>query len=663
MAKKAPIAQQSFLEQSVRWITVSIFTVLPLLYFSGRIASYVTSKQYFFIGTVDVLVVLWTWLLLNDTRYRLTKKNLLLLLPLFLLLVSLTVSALVGVDPATSFFSTVETGTGLVFLYHCFLFACITASQIRVQHWQLLKSIFQAVLFSATMLAMMTFFTGGNGVFTTQSAMLNGSSGGAMMGNSLLAGAYFIFAVFMAIILLVREQVVYKKILYVIGLATIALSPIYFNAAIWKGAEISSSYFFIGEARIATVSLGIGVVLALLIWLCTKKENITMRIVGVAGLVLMVIVGGVVAERIVTRSSPLHAFFVKESGNRTIDWRVSIKGVQEKPLLGWGPENFHVVYQKYFDPAVFNPGRGNEAWALHPHNNTFEVLVDGGIIGGVLYLIVIATLFVAVFRLYRRERIDGKTCAALIGILAAFIIQQQMIYDSIVSYTMFFFIIAVVAGLSDTFSVEGMNKRPAITDRDVYYLIGVTVTAIMIPVWIYLAYLPARKVEEFQRVADMTSDMRAGAYEHLFHSAGSYAINTDIEFFADPLFFSYQGQKEQLKANSLYQNIAATELETFLTTVYPIWQHKQYDYHLTLSLIQLSNLQYYLTDDAASLQHVDEYIERAVALSPTDPQIYFEYAQVLVYQKHVAGAKTMIDKALALNPNYKPAVVFKSQLR
>src|ERR1700743_1091513 len=126
MAQKGKlIVRESFLEKIVRWGSVGIFAVLPILYFPQRIASYVTSKQYFFIGAVDILAIFWVWLLISDKRYRLAKKGMVLLLPLLLFLISLTVSAFTGIDPKTSFYSTVESGTGLILLYHVFLFACI----------------------------------------------------------------------------------------------------------------------------------------------------------------------------------------------------------------------------------------------------------------------------------------------------------------------------------------------------------------------------------------------------------------------------------------------------------------------------------------------------------------------------------------------------------
>ncbi len=661
MAKKggAAVIKRSFLERLVQIVIGGIFAVLPLLYFSGRAASYVTSKEYFFIGAVGLLTVLWGWLLLNDHRYRLTKKNVLFLLPAVMLLASLTVSAIVGVDPATSFFSTVESGTGLLLLYHVLLFTVILASIIRVQQKKILTGIIQANLFASVVLAIFTFFTGVNGVVQTNSKMLNGSSGGAMMGNSLLVGSYFVFSVFLTIVLIAQEQKMYKKILYYLGIGIIVLSPIYFNVGIWKGVKLSSSYLFLGEARIAAIAVIAGLLFSLFLWLSLRKGKRSMQAIGLVGLIIGVLIAGFAIKDIASPTTTLHQFFVTEGGNRTIDWQEAVQGIKDRPLLGWGPENYHVVYQKYLNPIVFSPGHGNEVWALHPHNNTLEVLINGGIIGFVCYLFVLAGIIIGLSQLYKKNVFDAKTTALFAGMLVAFFIQQQMIYDSIVSYVMFFFVIAVIAGFSST----NNDHKPFVSNTTQIYIIGMMILVVMFPVWLYCAYLPARKVEEFQTVADAHSDARAGMYQHLFHSPGSYAVDTDVEFYTDPLFFSYQSQEAAIKQNPLYQKVASQELNALFAAVVPVWITKPYDYHLTLSLVQLENLQFYLTGDKAQLAHADIYAKRAFVLSPTDPQIYFSYAQTLVYEGKTNEAKTMLDKAISLNANYQSAVDFRKVLQ
>lgn len=652
---------KTLLESFVYGGVLTIFAVLPLLYFPGMAGSYVTSKHYFLIGAVDILCVAWVWLLLADRRYRLTARNLVYMLPLSLFLGAQTISAFLGVNPANSFFSKVESGTGLIVLYHAFLLACMVASLLRVWRWTFLKRILQANLFASVVLASFIFFTGGHGYFQTNSPMLNGSTGGAMMGNVLLAGAYLIFSIFLTIVLIARERTVYKKALYYLGIAVMVLSPVYFNANIIKGTPwadlVASGDYFLGQARTATVALLIGGGISVLIW-CALQRKKLVRIIGIAGIVCVMIIAGLAVRDIALPGTSLNTIFITGGGNRVVDWKAAVQGIQERPVWGWGNENFHVVYQKYLDPIVFSPERADEVWALHPHNNTLEVLVNGGVVSFMLYLLTLIVLLVGIMRLYKKGVFDSVTTALFIGMLAAFFMQQQMIYESIVSYTMLFFVIAIPAGLlANTSQARTPERMSAVS-----YLAVLGVAGIMIPTLLYAAVFPAGKFKELHQVALAHSDQRPLLYDRLFHSTGSYAINTDPEYYTDALFFSYDAQKISIKEHPVYRKVASEELASLVRNLYPIWLESPYNYHLSLSLLQIQNLRFYLTGDYALLGQADEYAQRAFALSPSDPQIYFAYAETLMHKGDMKGAEASLDKALALAPTYQPAIKFKKAL-
>ena len=192
------------------WGVIFTITVLPLLYFPGRVSSYTTSKEFFFIGMVDLLFCLWVWVMLRNTNYRLSKKNLFVFIPLFLFLLSATISSVIGVNPLVSFFSTVESGTGMILLWHALFFTVILASIIRARGEQFLKKVFQGILLASVTLAIMTWFTNLS-LWDVHSKMLDGSIGGGTMGNVLLAAAYFIFSIFFALILIIKESLIKKR--------------------------------------------------------------------------------------------------------------------------------------------------------------------------------------------------------------------------------------------------------------------------------------------------------------------------------------------------------------------------------------------------------------------------------------------------------------------
>ena len=69
---------------------------------------------------------------------------------------------------------------------------------------------------------------------------------------------------------------------------------------------------------------------------------------------------------------------------------MAIKGFQERPILGWGQENFNYVFNKNYDPGMW----GQEQWFDRTHNVILDWLVAGGILGLLAYLsIFFSTLY------------------------------------------------------------------------------------------------------------------------------------------------------------------------------------------------------------------------------------------------------------------------------
>jgi O-antigen ligase len=65
--------------------------------------------------------------------------------------------------------------------------------------------------------------------------------------------------------------------------------------------------------------------------------------------------------------------------------RAGLLGFMERPLFGWGPENFGYAFDRYVDAAIFKHGSFVQDKA---HNQVVEELTTKGIIGGLAFLFV-----------------------------------------------------------------------------------------------------------------------------------------------------------------------------------------------------------------------------------------------------------------------------------
>ena len=69
---------------------------------------------------------------------------------------------------------------------------------------------------------------------------------------------------------------------------------------------------------------------------------------------------------------------------------MSWQGVKEHPILGWGQENYIVLFNKYYDPKMYQ----QEPWFDRSHNVFFDWLVSGGILALLAYLSFLRWLFI-----------------------------------------------------------------------------------------------------------------------------------------------------------------------------------------------------------------------------------------------------------------------------
>ena len=642
----------SALEKVVKWGSLFGFFILPLVYFSGRVAPYLTSKEFFFMGLVDILLCAWIWLQIVDARYRLSKKNLVMLLPLFLFLVSMTISGIFGADPHTSFWSNLESGDGLIYLWHAFAFALIIASCIRVSGKKFFMAMLQGVLLSGFIIGIMTWFT--NLSFDVGSKMLNDSVGGATLGNGLIAGAYFIFVLFLAVVLISYTEKMWKKIVYGVAAFSILLSPIIFNIGIWVGSVplktlVHTPYSVFGEARTAVLGIVFGTILSISIAVFLLAQKKWKSILGLLGIIIVFLGIGFIIQQITVPTSKIHGIFVEQAGARPVDWKEAVVGIKERPVLGWGHGNFQILYLKHLDSFVFTDANDNQIWNFHPHNATLEILVDGGILALVLYILVVAGIIGGLIFLYRKKRISAVVVACFSGLLFAYLLQNQMLFDSVTMHVMFFSLIAMIAGLADSPEQESFV---VVNNGWGVYMGAIVISVLLIPVWIYCSFIPSRKVIEMSRVGADTSNDRITEYAHLFESPGSYIIKTDPEFYLLTLVQSYDQQKSYFYAHPSDAAIAEQEIASALVELDKMWARESTNYRLALAGLELENLQMNLLN-AAPKENIDlatKYATRAFALSPTNLMTYWAYSETLYDKQDFKGAEAMLDQAIAIDP-------------
>ncbi len=115
--------------------------------------------------------------------------------------------------------------------------------------------------------------------------------------------------------------------------------------------------------------------------------------------------------------------FQKIFYSRSSGWIVGFRGLKDRPILGYGPENFSIVYDKHYDPKI--PGinisdlsQGATTWWDRAHNFTLEIALTAGIPALLIYLSIFVFAF---FQLQKVKKNNPGFSLISHGIQATFI--------------------------------------------------------------------------------------------------------------------------------------------------------------------------------------------------------------------------------------------------
>jgi tetratricopeptide (TPR) repeat protein len=131
---------------------------------------------------------------------------------------------------------------------------------------------------------------------------------------------------------------------------------------------------------------------------------------------------------------------------RITQWDRTIEMIAERPLVGWGPETYAIVFPRFID-AEFEQTVGRTVVPDRAHNAVLDMAAAAGLLGVAAYLAVLGS---AAWALARRSERDPMT-VALAGACVAYLVQLQFSF-SVVDLDTLFWLFAglMVAGAAGT---------------------------------------------------------------------------------------------------------------------------------------------------------------------------------------------------------------------
>jgi len=428
----------------------------------------------------------------------------------------------------------------------------------------------------------------------------------AKLGNASYLAIYMVFNIFLALYYFAKEKEWYRW--FYLPLIISQAVIVYHTAT--RGAILG----LIGGSLLT---------LALMAWF-SEKEKIKIFAGAFLGLMLVLLGGFWLAKdaNFIKKSPVLNRFAsisLEETTtqSRFIIWGMSWEGFKEKPLLGWGPENYNLVFNKYYEPILYK----QEAWFDRAHNVFFDRLTTNGILGLLAYLGLFASAFY--YLLFKKnnsaddqsdKKIFGTYGASIFtGLLAAYLFHNLFVFDNLISFLLFFAVLGYIHHRAVNLETDLPSGDVAI-ENDYKKQVGIAVIVVATILTVYAVNVPAflanrSLLETFEQTARNNPEGAFEAYkkslsynsfgstearEQLINFAGQVIAspNLDQDFKTKVLDFAVSEMKKQIESSP--QDI---RYMAFLSTLYN--RAGQYDLAI-------------------------EQLKKAIEISPKKQALYFE---------------------------------------
>lgn len=400
--------------------------VFPSMFFP-----FITGKAFVFRILVEMAFAVWLVVAFRDKNSRPKISALTVGVTVFTL-VALLVD-LTGVNPIRSLWSNFERMEGWVTIIHLWAYFIVFTSVVQTrQQWERFLNVSFVAAFVVAFWGIMQL-TGHAAIHQSADRL------DASIGNSEYLAVYMLINAFLAFYMSVVAWGKKKSSAWVY----LALGALY------------SFILYFTQTRGTTLALIIGLFTAFAIFAFVKDKNhhlhsdemkkslmIERKIAGSLVILIVILVGGFYAVRnthFVQSHETLQRLASISVSNPRLQfiWPEAWQGFKEKPILGWGQENFNYVFNQFYNPKAW----AQEQWFDRAHNVFIDWAINGGIVGFGAYVALFILALVSVWK----SDFNMKERAVLTSLLIAYAIHNMFVFDNLASYIMFFITLAFLS--------------------------------------------------------------------------------------------------------------------------------------------------------------------------------------------------------------------------
>ncbi|HEY4502330.1 MAG TPA: O-antigen ligase family protein [Candidatus Paceibacterota bacterium] len=604
---------------------VFVLPFVPFVVMNSMFFPFITGKNFLFRIVTEIIFSLWVILALKNTTYRPSFSWIPLSIITFISII--TLADLCGENLFKSFWSNFERMEGMVGLLHlgAYFFVVGTVFNTKKLWWFLANT---SVVASIVMGIYGLRQIAGDLVINQGGVRVDGT-----FGNAAYLAVYMLFHVFITAILISKWR------------------GTFWVRYVYAGALLLQLYILFETATRGTIlGLAGGMLLASCLVALFGADYPRIRKASI-GLIILVLLS--VSSVFMARNtdfvkkdlvlSRLASISLSEGSSRFTIWNMALEGFKERPILGWGQENFNYVFNTYYNPSLYK----DEPWFDRAHNIFFDWLIAGGALGLLSYLLIFGATLFYLWRRESRVHFSILERSLLTGLLAGYFFHNIFVFDNIVSYILFFTVLAYIysetrQGLKEN-SIFLYSFSHGMVNRVIVPLVIIIASGVL-----YFVNIPGMLTSYTMIKALSTSNIEERT--KLFEKAGSYGSLGSQEV-AEQLVQAAIGARNSnatLGEKQAIYTLAESKLKEQIMKA-----PRDARFYVFLGS---------LYDQYGQLNKAQETIQQALQLSPQKQRIMYQLAFSYLNAGENDKAFEIFKKAYELEPQSDESTIYYAAL-
>lgn len=624
---------------------------------SGMYFPYISGKNFAFRILVEVAFASWILLALYDTKYRFSLKKTPLIVAYGMFMFILLLADMFGVDSFKSFWSNYERMEGFVGHIHLFAYVVVLVAMLKsLTDW---SKMFKALL--ATNIFMLIYaygqLMGAKGyvfanTFPSMAAWfserfpvsMSVNRLDATLGNSAYFAIYCLIFMFLYALLWAQSNHAKAKWFYpvMIVLNVIAL--------------------FYSGTRGTLIGLVVGGIVALGIEAFQERGRTRKLFVGVL-IAIVLVVGSLFAfeKSSFVQSSPTLLRLASISptdittSSRINIWKISYDAWLERPILGYGQDNFDYVFARKFIPTkMYNL----EPWYDRSHDVFFDWLIAGGILGLLSYLSLYA---VSIYLMWRKKsEMPRREKAILTGLLVGYFVHNIFVFDNLTSYMLFAIVIAYITTRTAVHGIDHHGGRHISKDQ-IAFVWAPIVGILLLTSLYYVNYRPL----EVNRLMIVSLDVNKLAQTNSITKVLEMQKDSMVKAVSMNTLGSTEAREQfaqlvlRMSQVNLPETTTTEERQAFAAALNDLAQAARQDvttslpmYKENVRMLSIYGIFYNGIGDAATAEQI---LTIAHGFAPNKQLISFDLIRSYLIQSKFPQAYALAKETYELEPAYKDA--------